>query len=416
MHLAKSHQTKIADRACVIYLRVRMHTVLAAEVIHYFFPKYVELHNYSPANSTSQKLENWRTLNRESSVGERDSHTRSAISLSPYLLPGKVLCKLDLNVPDEILQNVVRCKPGVIEYILHHIMTKVSCWYIYSHSSKCQLHGAYFPPIHRLSSFSSNSRAHLALVKYLASTAVQCQLHILLPSLMFIQSRYGDRRKSLCVREREREKERQRKRETKRKREAKRERQRQREAKREIERQADREKETERWREIGRLREGKRPSLVMVSFSQDALRHHVASSTGDVAAIPAFRLPPIASKVSTEQQQQYLRKGTKPSRLPLPNAHHRVYAASPASPVGGTYYTGPGPGHALGPALSEKKLPSIVNNSYTRLALFNNDLTASTPVSHDVPRHQHGKNGQCAIVGQGHSHLSGFGWPNNLPL
>ena len=155
----------------------------------------------------------------------------------------------------------------------------------------------------------------------------------------------------------------------------------------------------------------------MVSFSQDALRHHVAASTGDVAAIPAFRLPPIASKVSTEQQQQYLRKGTKPSRLPLPNAHHRVYAASPASPVGGTYYTGPGPGgHAVGPALSEKKLSSIVNNSYTRLALFNNDLTASTPTSHNVPWHQHGKNGQCAIVGQGRSHLSGFGWTNNLPV
>lgn len=40
-------------------------TVLAAEVVRHFLPRLVELHNYSPANSTSQKLDNWRTLNSE---------------------------------------------------------------------------------------------------------------------------------------------------------------------------------------------------------------------------------------------------------------------------------------------------------------------------------------------------------------
>lgn len=44
------------------------HAVLAAEVVHHFLPKLVELHNYSPANSISQKLENWRTLNSECDV------------------------------------------------------------------------------------------------------------------------------------------------------------------------------------------------------------------------------------------------------------------------------------------------------------------------------------------------------------
>lgn len=38
---------------------------MAAEVVHYFLPKLVELHNYSPANSQAQKLDNWRTLNSE---------------------------------------------------------------------------------------------------------------------------------------------------------------------------------------------------------------------------------------------------------------------------------------------------------------------------------------------------------------
>ena len=37
--------------------------VLAAEVVNHFLPKYVDLHNYSPANATHQKMENWRTLN-----------------------------------------------------------------------------------------------------------------------------------------------------------------------------------------------------------------------------------------------------------------------------------------------------------------------------------------------------------------
>ena len=38
---------------------------MAAELSHHFFPRLVELHNYTPANSTGQKLENWRTLNRK---------------------------------------------------------------------------------------------------------------------------------------------------------------------------------------------------------------------------------------------------------------------------------------------------------------------------------------------------------------
>eukprot|EP00898_Chlorokybus_atmophyticus_P007847 jgi/Chlat1/8063/Chrsp73S07537 len=37
--------------------------VLMAEVIAHYYPRYVELHNYSPANALSQKLYNWNTLN-----------------------------------------------------------------------------------------------------------------------------------------------------------------------------------------------------------------------------------------------------------------------------------------------------------------------------------------------------------------
>ena len=37
-----------------------------AEMVKHFFPKLVDLHNYSAAHSVSQKLYNWNTLNRAS--------------------------------------------------------------------------------------------------------------------------------------------------------------------------------------------------------------------------------------------------------------------------------------------------------------------------------------------------------------
>ena len=46
---------------CVCDLLVTL--VMTAELVKHFIPKLVEVHNYTPANSTHQKLENWRTLN-----------------------------------------------------------------------------------------------------------------------------------------------------------------------------------------------------------------------------------------------------------------------------------------------------------------------------------------------------------------
>ncbi|XP_068597705.1 sperm flagellar protein 1 [Brachionichthys hirsutus] len=68
--------------------------VMAAEVVKYFFPKLVELHNYIPANSTQQKLSNWRVLNR------------------------KVFSKLSFNVPEETVKRIVLSTAGAIEPIL----------------------------------------------------------------------------------------------------------------------------------------------------------------------------------------------------------------------------------------------------------------------------------------------------------
>lgn len=37
---------------------------MVAEVVNHFIPKIIDLHNYTPANSSKQKMNNWETLNR----------------------------------------------------------------------------------------------------------------------------------------------------------------------------------------------------------------------------------------------------------------------------------------------------------------------------------------------------------------
>nr|XP_022345384.1 sperm flagellar protein 1-like isoform X11 [Crassostrea virginica] len=68
--------------------------VLLAEIVHHYFPKTVELHNYSPAAATKQKMENWYLLNR------------------------RVLRKLDLDLSDEVIRALANCKPKVVEKVL----------------------------------------------------------------------------------------------------------------------------------------------------------------------------------------------------------------------------------------------------------------------------------------------------------
>jgi hypothetical protein len=54
-----------ARGSCIRFGDVGPPAVLLAEVIHHYFPKLVQLHNYSAANSIKQKMYNWSTLNRE---------------------------------------------------------------------------------------------------------------------------------------------------------------------------------------------------------------------------------------------------------------------------------------------------------------------------------------------------------------
>ncbi|KAM8859533.1 sperm flagellar protein 1 [Spinachia spinachia] len=75
--------------------------VMAAEVVKYFFPKLVDLHNYISANSTQQKLSNWNLLNR------------------------KVFSKLNLLVPEDTVKRIVLNTAGVIEPVLSTLREKI---------------------------------------------------------------------------------------------------------------------------------------------------------------------------------------------------------------------------------------------------------------------------------------------------
>ncbi|XP_023145362.2 sperm flagellar protein 1 [Amphiprion ocellaris] len=75
--------------------------VMAGEVVKYFFPKLVDLHNYIPANSTQQKLSNWNLLNR------------------------KVFSKLDFHVPEETVKKIALSTAGVIVPVLSVLREKI---------------------------------------------------------------------------------------------------------------------------------------------------------------------------------------------------------------------------------------------------------------------------------------------------
>ena len=71
--------------------------VLMAEIVHHYFPKYVELHNYSAMHSRNDKYSNWVMLNK------------------------KVLKKLHYQVHLDDIQDIIDNKHGVIEAVLRQL-------------------------------------------------------------------------------------------------------------------------------------------------------------------------------------------------------------------------------------------------------------------------------------------------------
>ena len=74
-----------------------------AEAIKHFVPGLVDLHNYVSANSTRQKLNNWKTLNT------------------------KVFKKMGFQLAQQDIEAVVNCTPDAIERVLKLVQLKVIC-------------------------------------------------------------------------------------------------------------------------------------------------------------------------------------------------------------------------------------------------------------------------------------------------
>ncbi|KAK3796503.1 hypothetical protein RRG08_003223 [Elysia crispata] len=68
--------------------------VLVGEIIKHYFPRLVDLHNYTPAAATKQKMENWFLLNR------------------------RVLRRLELDLSDDVIRALANCKQRVVEKVL----------------------------------------------------------------------------------------------------------------------------------------------------------------------------------------------------------------------------------------------------------------------------------------------------------
>lgn len=75
--------------------------VNVAEIVKYYFPRLVDLHNYTSGNSMSTKLDNWNTLNR------------------------KVFRKLHFEVPEDEIKEITGVVPGAVERFLRALQTKI---------------------------------------------------------------------------------------------------------------------------------------------------------------------------------------------------------------------------------------------------------------------------------------------------
>lgn len=76
--------------------------VCIAEIVHHYFPRIIELHNYSPASNSTQKMNNWTTLNT------------------------RVFKKLGFTLPKEAMEGAVFARAGEIEPILKLLRTKLA--------------------------------------------------------------------------------------------------------------------------------------------------------------------------------------------------------------------------------------------------------------------------------------------------
>ncbi|GFN90547.1 sperm flagellar protein 1 [Plakobranchus ocellatus] len=74
---------------------------MIAELINHFLPHLVALHNYTPANATRMKLDNWMQLNR------------------------KVFTKLNFQLTEDLIRELCLGKQGLVERFLMQLRSKI---------------------------------------------------------------------------------------------------------------------------------------------------------------------------------------------------------------------------------------------------------------------------------------------------
>ncbi|XP_063972877.1 sperm flagellar protein 1-like [Diachasmimorpha longicaudata] len=75
--------------------------VFMAELLKQYYPRQVDLHNYSSSSSLSKKVDNWRTLNR------------------------KVLSKIDLKLSDNMIYQIASVQNKAIEFLLIKLRSRI---------------------------------------------------------------------------------------------------------------------------------------------------------------------------------------------------------------------------------------------------------------------------------------------------
>jgi hypothetical protein len=75
--------------------------VAVAEIIRHFFPKLVEIHQYTPSNGTPAKEKNWFHLNR------------------------RVFSKLGFELHADVIHGLAQCKPWIIESLLVFLRERI---------------------------------------------------------------------------------------------------------------------------------------------------------------------------------------------------------------------------------------------------------------------------------------------------
>ncbi|KAF7997645.1 hypothetical protein HCN44_006216 [Aphidius gifuensis] len=75
--------------------------VFMAEILKKYYPKLVDLHNYSHSNSLTKKIDNWCTLNR------------------------KVLSKIDLKISNDVINQLANSHDKTIETVLIKLRSKI---------------------------------------------------------------------------------------------------------------------------------------------------------------------------------------------------------------------------------------------------------------------------------------------------